>query len=208
LTFNTIYFAKHGNLGGLMKKVFIILLVVILLLSLGFNLKTIREKNYHKEIMISNFYATIIGATRNFESFKTAIDENDIQNAKIQLEYAALGLIEADNQIIYGRIYVDNRVFHPGILSFKFIGEGLVHGTNVNGMTIKSIFADDKVSAQENVYIDWLIKDLKSIVEELTLKEPYIPNEKLSINDFNRVINSFYDNWSHTDKSPYELIWQ
>jgi hypothetical protein len=100
LTFNTIYFAKHGNLGGLMKKVFIILLVVILLLSLGFNLKTIREKNYHKEIMISNFYATIIGATRNFESFKTAIDENDIQNAKIQLEYAALGLIEADNQLV------------------------------------------------------------------------------------------------------------
>ncbi|KUO70574.1 MAG: hypothetical protein APF77_22110 [Clostridia bacterium BRH_c25] len=191
-----------------MKKISFVILLVIFVLSLGLNLKVIQEKNRNKEIMINNLYTTIIEVIRELESFVATVDENDINKAKSKLVHAAIGLIEVDNQIKYGTMYVDNQLYHPGILSFRFIGEGLIYGTNVNGMTIKSIFEDDVVSDSENEYINRLNTDLKNIVKELTLKEPYIPNEKLSIKNLNDIFGSFYNTWSHIDEAPYELVWE
>lgn len=191
-----------------MKKTLVIILIGVLVLSLGANLKVIKEKNRKKEIMISNLYSTTIEVTRSLDSFIRYVDGNDINNAKKELDHAALGLIEVDNQIKYGKVYIDNRLYHPGILSFRFIGEGMIYGTNVNDKTINSIFDDNKVSDNENEYIKWLLKDLKSIVKKMTLEEPYIPNKKLSVENLNTIFGSFYNTWSHMDKSPYELVWK
>ena len=80
--------------------------------------------------MISNLYSAIIEVTRYLDSFISYVDENDINNAKKQLDHAAFGLIAVDNQINDGRVYIDNRLYYPGILSFRFIGEGMIYGTN------------------------------------------------------------------------------
>jgi len=191
-----------------MKKTLVVILIGVLILSLGVNLKVIKEKNRNKEIMISNLYSATIEATRSLDSFIRSVDGNDINNAKKGLERAAIGLIEVDNQIKYGRVYIDNRLYHPGILSFRFIGEGMIYGTNVNDKTINSVFDDNVVSDSENEYINRLLKDLKSIVKELTLEEPYIPNKKLSVENLNTIFGSFYNTWSRIDKSPYELVWE
>jgi hypothetical protein len=158
--------------------------------------------------MISSLYSATIEVTRSLDSFKRSVDENDINTAKKELERAAIGLIEVDNQIKYGRVYIDNRLYHPGILSLRFIGEGMLYGTNVDDKTINSVFDDNVVSDSENEHINRLLKDLKSIVKELTLEEPYIPNKKLSVENLNTIFGSFYNTWSRIDKSPYELVWE
>lgn len=191
-----------------MKKIIFVILSVVLVVSLGFNIKAFQQKNRNKDILINGLYSSIIYVTRELDSFAATVDENDVNKVKIQLERAAIGLMEVDDQIKYGTFYVDNQLYHPGTLSFRFIGEGLIYGTKINDMTIKSIFEDDVVSDNENEYINRLNTDLKDIVKELTLKEPYTPNEKLSIKNLNDILGSFYNTWSHIDRAPYELIWQ
>lgn len=197
--------------GDVMKKILFIVILVFLVISLGLNINAIREKNRNKAIMISNIYASIIEGTKDLDAFLEYVDENDLYNAKIQMEYATVGLIEIDNQLKYGSMYIDNRLYHPGILSFRFIGEGLMFGSNINGRTIKSVFDDSKVTDNEIEYVQRLTKDLKSIVQQITLEEPYIPDEELSIKTINEIFKSFYNTWSHVDgreESPYELIWK
>lgn len=170
-----------------MKKALIGILVVILVLSLGSNIRVMKEKNRNKEIMISNLYSTIRNITMDLDSFTTSVGKNNMYSAKSQLERAAIGLLELDNQIKYGTMYLDNQLFHPGVLSFRFIGNALIYGTNINGKDIRSVFDDNIVSHREGEYISWLLKDLKSIVKELTLEETHSPNEKLSIQEINSI---------------------
>lgn len=191
-----------------MKRVVSIILLIILVVSLGINIKTINNKNHNREIMINHIYHGIIDVTRHIDSFIEASNKNEIYNAQIQLEYVAIKLIEVDNLVKYGRIYIDDRLYYPGILSFRFIGEGLIFGKNINGKNINGILDDNIVSASEIEYINKLNLDLKSIINEMTLKEPYTPNEKLTIKELNLILDSFYDTWSNTYESPYKLIWE
>lgn len=193
-----------------MKKTLIIISLVVLVLSLWANIKTMQEKNRSKELMINHIFSAIITVTRNLESFTASVDKDDIPTAKTQLLLAAIGLIEVDNQIEDGSYYIDNKLYYPGILSFKFIGEGLIYGVEVNGKTIDPVFKDNVVSDSESKYIKRLLKDLNGIIKELKLKEdPNNPNEKLPVQMLNRIFElSFYNTWSHIDNSPYEWVWK
>jgi hypothetical protein len=190
-----------------MNKIILVVLLVALVLSLGFNIKSYQQYNHNKIILIHGIYSSIIGVTRELDSFDLSSDANDLNEARIYLEQAANALIEVDDQIKYGTHYVDDKLYYPGILSFRFIGEGLLHRTKINDKTTKSILEDNVISDNEKEYIDLLNTDLKNIVKEMTLKESDAPNDKLSIENLNNIFTPFYDAWSR-DHTPYELIWQ
>ncbi|MDF2589176.1 MAG: hypothetical protein K0S41_3017 [Anaerocolumna sp.] len=191
-----------------MKKVIFVIVFFILILSIGYNIKVIREKNNEKELFITNLCSSILNVTIYLDSLEAAINSNDLNQIKNHLENVSNGLIEADNQLVIGQQYIDNQLYRPGILSLSFIGNGLLHETDVNNKRMKRILDDDVISTNEKEYITRLNTDLKNILKEITLKDPYAPNTKITMKELNNIFAPFYKTWSSVDSEVYQLILQ
>ncbi len=175
-----------------------LILLVILVISLVFNvMNLVRNHQSYKQstqMLSSHLYSSLQSSVRNLDDFLA-----DSTNNKKQLEGAGIDLIKVDTIVFENSSYYKNPLYYPGILSFSYIADNLIHFN-------QSILNGTPLTDKELTYVKTLHDDLNSLVSEMSDMMKNNAIKGLSMEQLNYVIGKFYDKWSNPDTNPYRLV--
>lgn len=108
------------------KNLFCLFVILVLIFSLGFNIKNFRNQKRARKIVINNVYSNLYSSLSILDKIILNNDINlDEEQSKL-LTNLAIELFKLNTIIRQNGIYFEKPIYYPGITSFDFIAETLL----------------------------------------------------------------------------------
>ena len=197
-----------------MKKARIIMaiLVVLLGISFGLNLKHSAERNNARGYLLNQVNYSFVNISRDLDKIISFVEggltnDNTITDTLMRISSDFMKVDSLLNQ--YRTSSPTEKLSYGAIPKFDDIALTLGFGNGtVNNMRYNCILYDNIISENEILYLTTLRDDIQRLSEGMQSSvNPPNENEKLSIAQLNNLLREFFAVWSyHNESSPYFLL--
>ena len=198
-----------------MKKAGIIIiavLVVLLGISFGLNLKQNAERSNARRYLLNQLNSCLMDTSLELDkiiSFTEYDLTNDNTNADTLMRISG-NLIRADSLLTqYKYTSSSETLIYGAIPNFDDIACTMGFGVGTfNDVRYDYILHDNVISENEVLYLTALRDDIAQLSDGMQSSEnPPNENKNLSIAQLNNILREFFDVWSyHNEDSPYYLL--
>jgi len=194
------------------SRIIIAILVVLLGISFGFNLKHSAERNNERRFLLNSVNSSFVNISRDIDyilSF-TEYDEDTVNTITGSFIHILANFREVDRLLNQYRVFFNSESLNYGAIpNFDDIARtmGTSYGT-FNGVRYNCIMYDNIISENEVLYLSALRDDLARLMDGMqsTVNPPNV-NESLTTYQLNNLLRDFFDTWSYrSENSPYYLL--
>ena len=198
-----------------MKKAGIIViavLVVLLGISFGLNLKQNAERSNARLYLLSSVNACFVNISVELDKVISGVENGTTTsnyNRDTLLRISDY-LYKADTlltQYHYSRPSAGLK--YTAVYNFGFIASTMGFGSGTaNDIRFNCILYDDEISDSEILYLTALRDDITRLTDSMQSSEnPPNENKNLTITQLNNILSGFFDTWSYyNEDSPYYLL--
>lgn len=193
-------------------KITFIVLVAVLILSMGLNIKHLINSAHEEKVFLNNAVHYIGIIDSGLKTLQNYYSTSNYDNFNSEMNLIIKNTYLLDELLNNGSNFVDAGLNYPGI-SYGFKHIGYAFEGNLNSNKYQGAFTEDGIISNKEIkFINQLSSDLEVILSVMESKDGQNIKSNRTIENFKNLLNTFIKKWDVSAErstlgfSPYNYL--